>query len=1615
MHRLLFGPASPTFCSADLGTESIIFDLTGPHQIQLQDVNDWVEIVTRLPSSWRPECLVLDLAYKSLPDGLWQSPVPIIGLAPDWNLLWSSYQHLLHRCDAVLTDEQGVERMRGAGFDHVYPAMLFGLENSSCNSFDVKRASRDIDLLFIGNCHPAVQHNRLPWLHRLAKLQTRYKVVIRQGVYGEDYFDLLSRARAVFNRSIRSECNKRVAEAIASGAVLLQESDNHEVACRLVKGVEYVEYTVDDFEQVVDALLSDEPARQRISEVARKRLPELMYRHSWQKAWQQIEEHWSAIQSRSITRQQSSTALNLDAEMWIAATSGNGDRLRRCVAGTETSTSGRHASVLAGINGTLAMLLGTEPSIMADESPLTGLLRARHLCQNGQFSSAVSELQTTLACIEKHYNTGLLADLPHQIGVFDRFGVAWQQAGWMHTGEPVRMSDSRLCLLEARTRSLLAELTGNAEYADAASRLYEQFGTLAPWGELGCLLARIGRFDSACPLLQRAVAANPFDRVAARALAQTLTELGRWDERLELLRHQRLLHEVAGDLVSAEDWFTEVPLSGRERTSIIILACNEVELTRLCLASVVRHTQRDFELILVDNGSKDAVPDLFRQYENDFGPARVKVVTHSNNLGFAAGVNSGILAARGEFVVLLNNDTVVTPGWLDGLIAWSLRDWPQVGMVGPMTNYTAAPQQVEPIYRDLSGLDQFADDRRRLFSNQALDLGRLTGFCLLIRRSVLEEVGSRLDEQFGIGFFEDDDLCVRVRRAGYRLYAALDVYIHHFGSRTFASLGVDADRQLGENFQKFKLKWGGEVSSLYSLPSSQADRPQIAGITRPTVSLCLIVRNEERNLADCLGPVRDMVDEVIVVDTGSSDRTCTLAETLGAKVVRSSWSDSFSAARNISIEHARGDWIFWMDADDRIDRENVAALRSLFDQLDDRNRAFVMKCLCVTSTAGETATVVDHVRLFRNRPDVRWRYRVHEQILPALRGTGSEVVWSNVVIRHIGYTDPVLRKQKLERDLRLLRMEQGEQPNDPFTLFNLGAVLRELGQRNEALPFLVQSLSLSHPRDSIVRKLYSMVAQLQHELGSLEDGLQTSSRGRALFPNDAELLFIESIFLTEKGDNRRAETLLQQLIGGRDDEHFASVATGLRGYKARHNLAMICLGEKRWSEAEAQWRAGLLDEPNFLQAWVGIGESLLQRQQWQLLNSHVSEMRALGPAADAESDLLTTRSLLNRGDLQEAIAFVEKAIRRHPESRELQVLRSQLSAPVPAGGTNRDSQESVVGRGFGATEHVDQRVSIASSPVPRILVLCPDNPAPSGGVRRLYRHVDILRRAGMPSWLVHEKSGFRCDWFKNDTPVLALGEARVNAADYLVVPEIMAMRVVGQVPGIRTVIFNQNSYLTFQEWPVHGKSPYLHHDVVSTFAVSEDNAEYLRYAFPGLNVRRLHYGIDPHFAPSWPKRRCLAYMPRKNAADAVQVLNLLKARGALNGWEVVAMDGLSEEAVASRLSSTMVFLSFGHPEGCPLPPLEAMASGCVVIGYHGRGGREYFDPTFSYPIEMGDVIGMSQIAERVLDEGSKSAEALQERGRKASASVRERYSCEREASDIVEAWRDILLTRKAAT
>src|ERR1051326_3253851 len=308
-------------------------------------------------------------------------------------------------------------------------------------------------------------------------------------------------------------------------------------------------------------------------------------------------------------------------------------------------------------------------------------------------------------------------------------------------------------------------------------------------------------------------------------------------------------------------------------------------------------------------------------------------------------------------------------------------------------------------------------------------------------------------------------------------------------------------------------------------------------ITGPKISLTMIAKNEEAHLRACLDSVAGLVHEVVVVDLGSDDRTKQIAAEFGARVLDDAWTDSFAAARNAGLRQATGDWIFCLEANQLLDAVNRERFRALAANLAVGNAAYSMKCVYPPNEQSQSSPVVDQVCLFRNDPRLEWRYRLYEQIMPALRSVGADVRFSDVVI-HCSAAETEVRRRDPQRDLRLLNLENEDHPDDPFTLFNLGQIHHyEFGRSEVALSYWQRSLELSQPRDSIVRKLYVSIARAQRRLRQFDAALATCRAGLAQYPDDVELNLLASFEHQEVGDFKEAERCLLRAVESREHGH----------------------------------------------------------------------------------------------------------------------------------------------------------------------------------------------------------------------------------------------------------------------------------------------------------------------------------------------------------------------------------------------------------------------------------------------------------------------------------------------
>lgn len=241
------------------------------------------------------------------------------------------------------------------------------------------------------------------------------------------------------------------------------------------------------------------------------------------------------------------------------------------------------------------------------------------------------------------------------------------------------------------------------------------------------------------------------------------------------------------------------------KTSIIILTYNNINYTRLCLKSIFSQTSGlDYEVIVVDNASSDGTREMLNAMA--LANPALKIILNDSNLGFAHGNNQGAAMASGDSLIFLNNDTIVTPGWLANLVKY--LEIPQIGMVGPVTNSSGNESRIDFDYRNLDEMLSFAKNYTESHAGQVFEIGMLAFLCVGMRRSVFAEVGM-LDEQFGLGMFEDDDYAIRVRQKHYQIICAQDVFIHHWGSASFSRLpSRNFYRIFNQNYKKFEKKWG---------------------------------------------------------------------------------------------------------------------------------------------------------------------------------------------------------------------------------------------------------------------------------------------------------------------------------------------------------------------------------------------------------------------------------------------------------------------------------------------------------------------------------------------------------------------------------------------------------------------------------------------------------------------------------------------------------------------------------------------------------------------------------------------------------------------------------------
>ncbi|HUI06986.1 MAG TPA: glycosyltransferase [Verrucomicrobiae bacterium] len=831
-------------------------------------------------------------------------------------------------------------------------------------------------------------------------------------------------------------------------------------------------------------------------------------------------------------------------------------------------------------------------------------------------------------------------------------------------------------------------------------------------------------------------------------------------------------------------------------TSIIILTHNQLAHTKLCLQSIENHTPERYELILVDNGSTDGTPEFLREYERT--RSCVRVIRNDTNRGFAAANNQGLAVARAKYVLLLNNDTVVTKNWLGRMLAVFDR-FPEVGLVGPVSNYVSGPQLVKgAAYKTLDELPSFAERWAAQHAGESQKVHRLVGFCLLARRAVIEKIGG-LDERFGSGNFEDDDFCLRAGLVGFKARIAQDAFIHHTGSQTFRGANIDYRQAMLRNWELFKKKWSlpadAAIEKGYRLPLTLANAESLvaplpgseqttrvdaaklakrktAGIVLPPCALighlgparellrgkkprdaweatlavlkvrpfhpeaylflaeiaqatgdstsarlcaeharrlapgwkparrflnqrlkgaarvdwltlpdsvtsdpsrvasrltvCLIAKNEEKFIGQCLASVRGLADQIVVVDTGSTDRTVEIANEHGAEVHSFVWCDDFSAARNAALEHARGDWVLMLDADEELTAEGREIVRE-----EMRAGDVIAYRLPIVDEGCEEEGHSYVPRLFRNAPALFYVGRIHEQVFSSVEVRraewGLENKFSRATLRHHGYTEQMSRERdKNTRNLRLLELAIQEMPDEPNLLMNYGLELARAGKPAAALDQYREAFHALEalPENQVVPELReSLVAQLCTQLMAANKyqeliqmlGAPLARRGGLT----ASLHFGLGLAHMELKNYREAAEQFRQCLAKRDRPSLVPMNRDIRKAGPHHCLAtcLMHLGEfdaageafQRALAADPQSRRVRFDLANFLFSRGSPVEALTQ------LHALVAEN-----AGELPVWLLGGRIALSQPEFLEfACDWTAEAIKYFPQERRAVLQRAE--------------------------------------------------------------------------------------------------------------------------------------------------------------------------------------------------------------------------------------------------------------------------------------------------------------------------------------------------------------------
>lgn len=349
------------------------------------------------------------------------------------------------------------------------------------------------------------------------------------------------------------------------------------------------------------------------------------------------------------------------------------------------------------------------------------------------------------------------------------------------------------------------------------------------------------------------------------------------------------------------------------------------------------------------------------------------------------------------------------------------------------------------------------------------------------------------------------------------------------------------------------------------------------------VSLCMIVKNEEKHLGKCLNSICDIVDEIIIVDTGSTDKTIEIAKSFGAKVYYFKWVDDFSKARNESLKYASKDWIFILDGDDELYEEDRKNLKLLLDCDLDENAIYYFETLSYYGSSSLNGDIAINLnpRLFKNNRGIYYKGEVHNQLV--YENGEYSAICDEIKIHHYGYLDEmIISKDKRNRNIELLKKQIKNNVNKGFSYFNLGNEYAALDDYKSANECYYKSYEDFNPSSGYSFSLILRIIIANYNLEEYDEALKFIHIGKKFYPKGTDLYFYEAlIWKTLDRPTLQIKALEKSIEIGEPPSNLKFI-NGVGSFKAYYELGEVYMKYKDYDTAYNCYIESMSSKPDYI-------------------------------------------------------------------------------------------------------------------------------------------------------------------------------------------------------------------------------------------------------------------------------------------------------------------------------------------------------------------------------------------------------------------------------------------------